>query len=125
MSGKKIKQQKEAMTRILEDLHEGDRFNIMLFDSDTDFWKSRLVSSTRANVEEAKKYALSMKARGCKYEKSNKYCFSIFTESNLAMSICAILSSATKSSAAHTSHVMFAININSCDGTNRHGIQVS
>ncbi|KAJ8301348.1 hypothetical protein KUTeg_020335, partial [Tegillarca granosa] len=62
MNGKKIKQLKEAMLRVIDDLHEGDHFNIMKFSTGTSFWKSGIVvPATRTNIEQAKDSMLILK----------------------------------------------------------------
>ena len=67
MSGTKISQQREAMDNILQDLHEGDRFNIMEFSTNANLWQTKLLTATPKNKQMARDYAKAMKASGCKY----------------------------------------------------------
>ncbi|CAC5406710.1 unnamed protein product [Mytilus coruscus] len=56
MSGTKIRQQKSAMIRILKDLHEGDRFNIMLFNDNNRLWQPTVLLANNKNKQEALQY---------------------------------------------------------------------
>ncbi|XP_055724424.1 inter-alpha-trypsin inhibitor heavy chain H3-like [Salvelinus fontinalis] len=56
MSGIKMKQTKEAMLTILNDLAEDDYFGIVLFDSSISTWKESLTKATKENVSEAQKF---------------------------------------------------------------------
>lgn len=67
MIGTKIKQQSDAIDKILQDLHEGDNFNIMQFSSNANFWKDELVSASPKNKQLARAYSGKMKAGGCRY----------------------------------------------------------
>ncbi|XP_064626001.1 uncharacterized protein LOC135486827 [Lineus longissimus] len=65
MSGRKIQQVKDAMKVILDDLQPGDLFNIILFDSQIEFWnKTNLLEATEENIDAAKSYVLNMETRG-------------------------------------------------------------
>ncbi|XP_036189696.1 inter-alpha-trypsin inhibitor heavy chain H4-like [Myotis myotis] len=64
MRGKKIQQTREALIKILEDLRPEDHFNLISFSSEASQWKPSLVPASTQNVEEAKKYANSIQARG-------------------------------------------------------------
>ena len=64
MWGTKIKQQRDAMDKILQDLNDEDRFNIMKFSSEAKYWKSVLVKVNTENVQEARKFAEKMQATG-------------------------------------------------------------
>nr|KAF6310580.1 inter-alpha-trypsin inhibitor heavy chain 4 [Myotis myotis] len=64
MMGKKIQQTREALIKILEDLRPEDHFNLISFSSEASQWKPLLVPASTQNVEEAKKYANSIQARG-------------------------------------------------------------
>ncbi|EPQ10202.1 Inter-alpha-trypsin inhibitor heavy chain H4 [Myotis brandtii] len=64
MMGKKIQQTREALIKILEDLRPEDHFNLISFSSEASQWKPSLVPASTQNVEEAKKYANSIQARG-------------------------------------------------------------
>lgn len=65
MVGPKLKQLKDAMRRILNDLHQGDNFNIVLFNTGATFWKPGvIVPATRHNIDEAKAYIRRTKASG-------------------------------------------------------------
>ncbi|XP_071191323.1 inter-alpha-trypsin inhibitor heavy chain H3-like [Salvelinus alpinus] len=56
MSGIKMKQTKEAMLTILNDLAEDDYFGIVLFDASISTWKESLTKATKENVSEAQKF---------------------------------------------------------------------
>ncbi|XP_071016830.1 inter-alpha-trypsin inhibitor heavy chain H3-like [Oncorhynchus clarkii lewisi] len=56
MSGIKMKQTKEAMLAILNDLAEDDYFGIVLFDSSISTWKESLTKATKENVSEAQQF---------------------------------------------------------------------
>ncbi|XP_054585689.1 inter-alpha-trypsin inhibitor heavy chain H4-like [Eptesicus fuscus] len=64
MMGKKIRQTREALIKILEDLRPEDHFNLISFSSEATQWKPSLVPASTQNVEEATKYAESIKAHG-------------------------------------------------------------
>ncbi|KAL4227174.1 Inter-alpha-trypsin inhibitor heavy chain [Mactra antiquata] len=64
MSGIKLSQLKDAMYVILDELQEGDRFNIMLFNSDSNTYKPGMIDATKNSVFEAKKYVKRIKASG-------------------------------------------------------------
>ncbi|KAK1332299.1 hypothetical protein QTO34_006972, partial [Cnephaeus nilssonii] len=64
MMGKKIRQTREALIKILEDLSPEDHFNLISFSSEATQWKPSLVPASTQNVEEATKYAESIKAHG-------------------------------------------------------------
>jgi Mg-chelatase subunit ChlD len=67
MSGTKMGQQKAAILLILDDLHEGDRFNIMKFSSGVSFWRpSEIATASRDTVASAKEYVSGLVAQGCK-----------------------------------------------------------
>uniref|UniRef100_A0A4W5NR70 Inter-alpha-trypsin inhibitor heavy chain H3 n=1 Tax=Hucho hucho TaxID=62062 RepID=A0A4W5NR70_9TELE len=56
MSGIKLKQTKEAILTILNDLAEDDNFGIVLFDSHISTWKESLTKATKEIVSEAQKF---------------------------------------------------------------------
>ncbi|XP_014022051.2 inter-alpha-trypsin inhibitor heavy chain H3 isoform X2 [Salmo salar] len=56
MHGIKLKQTKEAMLTILNDLAEDDYFGIVLFDSSISTWKESLTKATKENVSEAQTF---------------------------------------------------------------------
>ncbi|XP_036594592.1 inter-alpha-trypsin inhibitor heavy chain H4-like [Trichosurus vulpecula] len=64
MSGRKIKQTREALVKILGDLKPEDQFNLVIFDGHVTQWKPMLLQASPENVEEAKKFASSILARG-------------------------------------------------------------
>ena len=64
MSGTKMAQLKQAMTRILDDIKGRDRFGILVFDSKLQFWKPTLVYADKENIAEAKSYVSGIHARG-------------------------------------------------------------
>ncbi|XP_070793134.1 inter-alpha-trypsin inhibitor heavy chain H3-like [Pituophis catenifer annectens] len=64
MSGQKIRQAKEALTKIVEDLKEEDHFNIILFESSVSTWKDDLIQATPENVNQSKEFIHQISARG-------------------------------------------------------------
>ncbi|XP_033745783.1 inter-alpha-trypsin inhibitor heavy chain H3-like isoform X2 [Pecten maximus] len=65
MFGTKIAQLRDAMHIILNDLHEGDRFNIIKFNTRTTFWRpGKVISATRQNIAEAVGYVATMTSAG-------------------------------------------------------------
>lgn len=74
MRGTKLPQLKKALIAILDELHEGDRFNMMEFNSRVSYWRKRgMVHATRRNVADAKRYINALRATGCEYTEN---CFS-------------------------------------------------
>uniref|UniRef100_A0A670J0X1 Inter-alpha-trypsin inhibitor heavy chain 4 n=1 Tax=Podarcis muralis TaxID=64176 RepID=A0A670J0X1_PODMU len=64
MSGKKIRQTKEAMKKILEDLNPEDYFSLVLFSGTVRLWTSSLLQATEENVERAKRHVETISAGG-------------------------------------------------------------
>ncbi|KAM4722829.1 inter-alpha-trypsin inhibitor heavy chain H3-like [Rhinophrynus dorsalis] len=64
MSGRKIQQTREALLRILDDLHPDDYFNLIIFSSIAAPWKKSLVRAGKVNVENAKKHVRTLQANG-------------------------------------------------------------
>ncbi|XP_061687265.1 inter-alpha-trypsin inhibitor heavy chain H3-like isoform X2 [Syngnathoides biaculeatus] len=64
MWGNKIRQTREAMLAILEDLKEEDYFAIILFDDQIDCWKETMTKATKENLSEAQEYIKSLSDRG-------------------------------------------------------------
>ncbi|MBN3285616.1 ITIH3 inhibitor, partial [Polyodon spathula] len=64
MRGTRIRQTKEAMLAILNDIHSDDKFNIISFDSGVTKWKPSIIETTAVNMEAAKQYVKSLYARG-------------------------------------------------------------
>ncbi|KAM3848236.1 inter-alpha-trypsin inhibitor heavy chain H3-like [Vipera latastei] len=64
MSGQKIQQAKEALTKIVEDLKEEDHFNIILFESSVSTWKDNLIQATPQNVNKSKEFISQIRDRG-------------------------------------------------------------
>ncbi|XP_058023811.1 inter-alpha-trypsin inhibitor heavy chain H3-like [Ahaetulla prasina] len=64
MSGQKIQQAKEALTKIVEDLKEEDHFNIILFESSVSTWKDSLIQATPENVNQSKEFIHQINAWG-------------------------------------------------------------
>ncbi|XP_026580685.1 inter-alpha-trypsin inhibitor heavy chain H3-like [Pseudonaja textilis] len=64
MSGQKIQQAKEALTKIVEDLKEEDHFNIILFQSSVSTWKDNLIQATPENVNQSKEFIQQINAWG-------------------------------------------------------------
>ncbi|XP_029947848.1 inter-alpha-trypsin inhibitor heavy chain H3-like [Salarias fasciatus] len=64
MGGTKIKQTREAMIAILNDLHEEDHFAIILFDDKITTWKKFLTKAKKKNVNEAIGYVKKIREDG-------------------------------------------------------------
>ncbi|KAM9095864.1 inter-alpha-trypsin inhibitor heavy chain H4-like isoform X2 [Sarcophilus harrisii] len=64
MSGKKMKQTREALVKILGDLKPEDQFNLVIFDGFVTQWRPTLLQALPENVEEAKKFASRILAMG-------------------------------------------------------------
>ncbi|XP_039209823.1 inter-alpha-trypsin inhibitor heavy chain H3-like isoform X2 [Crotalus tigris] len=64
MSGQKIWQAKEALTKIVEDLKDEDHFNIILFESSVSTWKDNLIQATPENVNQSKEFISHIRASG-------------------------------------------------------------
>ncbi len=57
MFGKKLRQTKEAMKHILDQMEEDDRFNIIAFSDQVYYWNvNNLVRATESNINAAKNY---------------------------------------------------------------------
>lgn len=54
------------MSKILHDLEEGDRFNIIIFSDDVKTFKKEMVDVTPKSVSRAKNYVDSLYSSGCK-----------------------------------------------------------
>ncbi|XP_065789571.1 inter-alpha-trypsin inhibitor heavy chain H4 isoform X1 [Muntiacus reevesi] len=64
MMGRKIKQTREALIKILSDLSPHDQFNLISFNAEATKWKPLLVPASTENVNEAKSYATGIQAQG-------------------------------------------------------------
>nr|KAF6335283.1 inter-alpha-trypsin inhibitor heavy chain 3 [Pipistrellus kuhlii] len=64
MSGQKIKQTKDALLKILEDIKEEDYLNFILFSHDVTTWKDTLVQATPENIQEAREFVKNIALRG-------------------------------------------------------------
>ncbi|KAM6468217.1 inter-alpha-trypsin inhibitor heavy chain H3-like [Liasis olivaceus] len=64
MYGQKIRQAKEALTKIVEDLKEEDHFNIVLFESSISTWKNNLIQATPENVNQSKEFISQIRDLG-------------------------------------------------------------
>ncbi|XP_073681753.1 inter-alpha-trypsin inhibitor heavy chain H3b [Garra rufa] len=64
MSGKKMKQTRLAMLRILSDLGEDDHFGLITFSSHIQSWKPELLKATKENIEEAKPFVKTIMSGG-------------------------------------------------------------
>ncbi|XP_051840847.1 inter-alpha-trypsin inhibitor heavy chain H4-like [Antechinus flavipes] len=64
MAGRKIKQTREALIKILSDLNPGDQFNLVIFSGEVTLWKPALLQASTQHVEEAKQFASSINAHG-------------------------------------------------------------
>ena len=67
MSGTKIQQTREAMETILDQLREGDTFNIVTFQSHINTWQtSQMVPVTPDTIKSAQAFARNLRANGGK-----------------------------------------------------------
>ncbi|CAC5406697.1 unnamed protein product [Mytilus coruscus] len=65
MSGRKIKQLKEAMKLIIEDMKPEDRLNILFFDNKFDWLsKTEMLEGTKVNFDKANRFIEPITARG-------------------------------------------------------------
>jgi Ca-activated chloride channel family protein len=64
MEGDRIKQSKEGLKCIIKALNSQDRFSIISFNTDVDWFKLNLVSATPENKQSAMKYIDGLEARG-------------------------------------------------------------
>ncbi|XP_070793128.1 inter-alpha-trypsin inhibitor heavy chain H4-like isoform X2 [Pituophis catenifer annectens] len=64
MAGNKIRQTKEALEKILEDLNPKDHFNLIVFSRSSSKWKPTLLQASKENVESAKQYVQTIHAQG-------------------------------------------------------------
>ncbi|XP_062401355.1 inter-alpha-trypsin inhibitor heavy chain H3-like isoform X2 [Sardina pilchardus] len=64
MHGKKIRQTRSALLKILEDLGENDHFGLILFDDRISPWKRELLRATQQNLDNAKEFVRSIRDRG-------------------------------------------------------------
>ncbi|KAK1332300.1 hypothetical protein QTO34_006973 [Cnephaeus nilssonii] len=64
MSGRKIKQTRDALLKILEDIKEEDHLNFILFRGDVTTWKDTLVQATPENIQEAREFVKNIRANG-------------------------------------------------------------
>ncbi|XP_074139621.1 inter-alpha-trypsin inhibitor heavy chain H4-like isoform X2 [Sminthopsis crassicaudata] len=64
MSGRKIKQTRKALIKILSDLKPEDQFNLVIFSGEVTLWKPALLQASTEHVEEAKQFASSIDAHG-------------------------------------------------------------
>ena len=65
MIGNKMTQLKEAFSDIISSLDPGDRFNIIMFDSDIKPYSDGLVPATGSNLTDAVEYVNRIDAAGC------------------------------------------------------------
>ncbi|KAM5279552.1 inter-alpha-trypsin inhibitor heavy chain H1 [Ctenodactylus gundi] len=56
MEGQKIRQTKEALLKILEDMRPGDYFDLVLFGSRVNAWRGSLVQASEANLKAAQDF---------------------------------------------------------------------
>ena len=64
MEGYKIEQTKEAVVRCLKQLREGDKFNIIIFDTRHELFSEKIMEFNPENFEKVKKYVQSLRSRG-------------------------------------------------------------
>ena len=65
MSGVKLSQTKDALSTILDDLREGDMFNIITFSTSLKFWHDEgLLPATEENIRKAKEFIQAMEGDG-------------------------------------------------------------
>lgn len=87
MYGTKINQMKAAVIGVLNDLHEGDRFNILVFSDSVEYYKKSMVYANKKSIDDAKKYVQSLSATGgtCQSLPKKKNCKNVKV---LLYSIC-------------------------------------
>ena len=57
MAGTKLRQVKEALKIILDDLGPKDRFNILVFSDNVQYWRrNTLIAASQRNIEAAKTF---------------------------------------------------------------------
>ncbi|XP_008053168.1 inter-alpha-trypsin inhibitor heavy chain H1 isoform X2 [Carlito syrichta] len=56
MRGQKVKQTKEALLKILGDMHPEDYFDLVLFGSQVQSWRGSLVQASQANLQAARNF---------------------------------------------------------------------
>jgi Mg-chelatase subunit ChlD len=66
MIGSKIAQTKDAMNTILDDLREGDMFNIIKFSGIASSWSTAVREATPENIRDAKEYVKDIEVDGGK-----------------------------------------------------------
>ena len=64
MGGYKIEQTKEAVIKCLNQLREGDRFNIIIFDTIFELYSNEIVNFNSENFEKVKKFVQYLQVRG-------------------------------------------------------------
>ncbi|NXS76381.1 ITIH3 inhibitor, partial [Pandion haliaetus] len=64
MSGREIKQTREALLKILDDIKEDDFFNFILFGSEVQTWKETLIKATPENLDEGRKFVRGIDTAG-------------------------------------------------------------
>ncbi|XP_038628594.1 inter-alpha-trypsin inhibitor heavy chain H3-like [Tachyglossus aculeatus] len=64
MAGRKIRQTRDALLKILNDIRPEDYFNFILFGGYVKTWKQSLVKATDANLKEAKEFVQNFKIAG-------------------------------------------------------------
>lgn len=68
MAGVKLRQVKDALTTILNDMPETDKFNIIPFSDDVNFLdRNKMLFSTSSNVRRAKRFVKSLQERDSKF----------------------------------------------------------
>lgn len=68
MAGVKLRQVKDALTAILNDMPETDKFNIIPFSDDVNFLdRNKMLFSTSSNVRRAKRFVKSLQERDSKF----------------------------------------------------------
>ncbi|XP_043833760.1 inter-alpha-trypsin inhibitor heavy chain H1 isoform X2 [Dromiciops gliroides] len=64
MAGQKIKQTRQALLKILDDIKPDDYFNFILFGGHVKAWKNSLIQATDANLQEARKFVETFSLAG-------------------------------------------------------------
>ncbi|XP_045167329.2 inter-alpha-trypsin inhibitor heavy chain H3-like [Mercenaria mercenaria] len=64
MGGRKIEQLKDAMYVVLDELQEGDRFNIITFSGDIRSYMPEMIDVTREEILKAKEFTQTIRASG-------------------------------------------------------------
>ncbi|XP_058148587.1 inter-alpha-trypsin inhibitor heavy chain H1 [Dasypus novemcinctus] len=64
MEGQKVKQTKEALLKILDDMRPGDYFDLVLFGTQVQSWRGSLVQASPANLQAARDFVRRFSLQG-------------------------------------------------------------